>query len=123
MTLGELIHSYRKENRFSMQEFADKCGVSKAYIGLIELGKTGHGDKGDIDIKLSTYEKIARGLGMNVDDLFATIGKKVQCRSATPIEMYDLLDEDDKKKVGFYIEALLSDVKYKKEDVYNNQVG
>ena len=33
MTLGEWIKNYRDKHSLSMQEMADMCGFSKAYIG------------------------------------------------------------------------------------------
>lgn len=40
MQLGEWIKAYRKEQGLSMQNFADLCGFSKAYIGQLEKGLT-----------------------------------------------------------------------------------
>ena len=39
MTLGELIKEYRSKNNLSMDAFADKSGISKAYISLLEKNK------------------------------------------------------------------------------------
>lgn len=36
MTLGEWIKNYRDKHSLSMQEMADMCGFSKAYIGQLE---------------------------------------------------------------------------------------
>ena len=38
MQLGEWIKAYRKEQGLSMQNFADLCGFSKAYVGQLEKG-------------------------------------------------------------------------------------
>ena len=38
MTLGEWIKNYRDKHSLSMQEMADMCGFSKAYIGQLEKG-------------------------------------------------------------------------------------
>lgn len=38
MKLGEWIKQYRAERKLSMQDFADMCGFSKAYIGQLEKG-------------------------------------------------------------------------------------
>lgn len=66
MTLGQWIKNYRAENRMSMQEFADRCGFSKAYIGQLEKGlnpKTGR----PISPTMATLSKIAAGVGMDLD--------------------------------------------------------
>lgn len=38
MHLGEVIKQYRYDHgKMSMQAFADKCGLSKGYIAMLEL--------------------------------------------------------------------------------------
>lgn len=39
MTLGSLIKEYRSKNNLSMDDFANKSGISKAYISLLEKNK------------------------------------------------------------------------------------
>ena len=39
MTLGELVHAYREERGMSMQEFADRSNLSKAYISMLERNR------------------------------------------------------------------------------------
>lgn len=36
MKLSEYIKTYRKNNKITMQEFADRAGLSKGYISQIE---------------------------------------------------------------------------------------
>ena len=36
MTLGDLIKNYREETGMSMDEFAEKSGLSKGYISMLE---------------------------------------------------------------------------------------
>lgn len=38
MKIGEWVHSYRKEHGLSMQTFGDMCGLSRAYISILERG-------------------------------------------------------------------------------------
>ena len=66
MKLGAWIKKYRKEHAMSMQDMADRCGFSKAYIGQLEKGinpKTGK----PISPTIHTMEKIAKGVGMDLD--------------------------------------------------------
>ncbi|MBO4401665.1 MAG: helix-turn-helix transcriptional regulator [Selenomonadaceae bacterium] len=52
----------------SMQELAEKCGFSKAYVSLLEKGinpKT----KKPFSPTIQTFEKIARATGYDVDSL------------------------------------------------------
>ena len=39
MTLGDIIYNYRTEHKMSMDAFADRSGMSKAYISLLEKNK------------------------------------------------------------------------------------
>ena len=39
MTLQDEIIQYRARERITQQEFADRCGLSKQYVHLIESGK------------------------------------------------------------------------------------
>lgn len=62
MKLSEIIKQYRSINKISMREFAKKCGVSNAYISLIESE----------DTKSPTLEmiaKLAKGMCMQMNDL------------------------------------------------------
>lgn len=36
MTIGNLVKTYRQEHDLPMQEFADRCGLSKSYISMLE---------------------------------------------------------------------------------------
>ena len=38
MKLGEWLTMYRTRNNLSMQNMADACGFSKAYVGMLEKG-------------------------------------------------------------------------------------
>lgn len=38
MKIGEFVKSYRKEHGLSMQAFGDLCGLSRAYISILEKG-------------------------------------------------------------------------------------
>lgn len=68
MKLGEYLKKYRKERRISMQEMADMCGFSKAYISLLEKGINPTTNK-PFSPTLQTLNKIARATGQDVDSL------------------------------------------------------
>ena len=72
MYLGELINSYRKQNKITLQEFADKCELSKGYIAMLEKNynpKT----KTKIIPSLSTFAKVSRAMGLTLDELMAKV--------------------------------------------------
>ena len=39
MTLGDKLSKLRKENNYTQEQLADKVGVTRQTIGLIEAGK------------------------------------------------------------------------------------
>lgn len=72
MTLGDFIHKYRKENKLSMDEFAIKSGLSKAYVGLLEKNKHPKTGK-EITPSIDIIKKVADAIGMGFDELFNSI--------------------------------------------------
>lgn len=72
MVLGDVIKSYCYEHRLSFQSFAERCGVSKAYISMLINGKNPKTGK-PIRPTIETYDSIARTMGMTIDQLFETI--------------------------------------------------
>lgn len=69
MYLGEVIKKYRIENDLSMADFADRSGISKAYVSLLE--KNRHPKTGQtIAPSLEVIRKAAKAMNMDFDDLF-----------------------------------------------------
>lgn len=66
MKLDEFIKDYRTRHDLTMQELADRMGVSKAYVGFLEQGKNPSTDK-PFSPRMKTCKKMAAGLGMDVD--------------------------------------------------------
>ena len=60
--LGKKIAGLRKERGFSQEAFADECGFHRAYMGAVE--------RGEKNVTLSTVNKIAKTLKMNLQELF-----------------------------------------------------
>lgn len=139
MKLGDWLKTYREQHALSMQELADLCGFSKAYINILEKGinpKT----KKPVSPTMQTFEKIARGTNTNVDALlkildgdqpitlgatptFSPTGQKIDARTRRQLEAvldddnltYNgvVLDGDDKEKVKKALELIFWDVKEK----------
>lgn len=38
ITIGEYIKTYRKNHHMTMDEFAEKAGISKGYVSMLESG-------------------------------------------------------------------------------------
>lgn len=75
MTLGDVIARYRAENGLSMDQFALRSGISKAYISMLEKNKT---HRGSIPVpSIETYQNVAKAIGMDTDELIRVIDGKV----------------------------------------------
>ena len=72
MTLGELIRVYRSEHNMNMQEFANHCGLSKAYISILERNINPSTGKPPIP-SLETIRSIAKTLHMDFNDVIAAL--------------------------------------------------
>ena len=68
MKLGEFLKAYRARNNLTMQDLADACGFSKAYINMLEKGVNPTTGK-PVSPTIQTFEKIAKGTGMDIDSL------------------------------------------------------
>lgn len=66
MKLSDILKQYRKENNISMREFAKRCGVSNAYISLIENEETR-------SPTLEMLNKLANGMMMDSNELIKSI--------------------------------------------------
>lgn len=83
MTLGEIIKNYRSEHQMSMDAFAEKSGISKAYISLLE--KNQHPKTGKpIAPSIQSIKQAADGMGMDFNVLFRMIEGDVDLSSAIP---------------------------------------
>lgn len=65
MNIGNLIKEYRAKHKMTMQEFADKAGLSKGYISMLEKGVHPQNGK-EIVPSIDTVEKIAKALGITI---------------------------------------------------------
>lgn len=68
MTLGDCVKQYRTEHDMSQRQFAEECGLSNAYISILEKNvnpKTGEPPIPTIGV----YSKIAKVMGISAHDL------------------------------------------------------
>ena len=70
--MGLIIAKYRKKNKLTVRQFASKCGLSKAYISLLENGRAGS-DKPPSP-SLSAVLAIAEAMEMDASDLLKKLG-------------------------------------------------
>jgi len=116
MTLGDLIRQYREEHGLSQRQFAQICGLSNGYISLLELGYNRRTGK-PVSPMLTQFHKLAKGMGMTIDDLLRILGDEVVINLSSS-EEYDesATDPDDGQAspVNSEITSLLSRLSPKK---------
>ena len=134
MKIGNIIKEYRSSHDLSMQEFADRSGLSKGYISMLERGTHPQNNK-EIIPSIDTVQKIASAMGMTIDSLLASVDSDQQIEVAPPslseqtdalfIEKYGQaafdhvmdylrLDDRDQGKADGFIASLLDNDKYKR---------
>jgi len=62
---GEIVRDARKAKGLSQEELAEKAGLHRTYIGMIE--------RGEKNITLSNISKIARALEIPINELFKNL--------------------------------------------------
>lgn len=83
MTLGDIIKKYRSDNQMSMDAFAEKSGISKAYISILEKNqhpKTGR----PIAPSIQSIKQAADGMDMDFNALFGMLEGDVDLSSVLP---------------------------------------
>ena len=95
MTLGDLIKYYRRKHDLSMDAFAKKSGLSKAYVSLLEKNKHPKTGK-EITPSVDVIKKVADAIGMDFDDVFNTIDSttKIVIGKASSKGLLKYLNED-----------------------------
>ena len=67
MRIGEYVAEYREQHGLSQRAFAQRAGLSNVIIGFLEKGERTNGDP--YIPKLDTVRKVARAMGMSVEQL------------------------------------------------------
>lgn len=91
MKLGDYIYDYRKKNKMSMDDFAKKSGISKAYISLLEKGKHPQSGKPIIP-SLETIKKASAAMNMSFETVLNSIDQDISIEEI--IEPHMVMDED-----------------------------
>ena len=112
-SIGEMIKKYRQEHGMSMDEFASRCGLSKAYISLIERGKNTRSDK-PIVPSIDTVKAIADVLGVDLNVLLRSMGYDAPMKTVITIEPgYGDNGYYTDPEVAEYAEELRTNPKYR----------
>lgn len=72
MILGDIIKQYRKEHGYSMDVFAQKSGLSKAYISILERNVNPVNGKPVIP-SLETIKAVSQAIGADFNDVIAIL--------------------------------------------------
>jgi len=67
LDFGLMVRSIRIEQKLSQEQLANKAGVHRTYIGMIE--------RGEKNITLENISKICDGLGLSIENLFRELNK------------------------------------------------
>jgi len=59
---GKRVRELRRQRGWSQEEFADKAGLHRTYIGSVE--------RGEQNVSIDNIEKLAKTLGVSIDNLF-----------------------------------------------------
>ncbi len=107
MTLGDIIKDYRKSHSMSMDLFAEKSGISKAYISLLE--KNRHPKTGKpIAPSIQCIKQAAEGMNMDFNVLFGMIDGNV---SLVDEKSPDTLTARDKRDIAKDLDRIMGEIR------------
>lgn len=78
MTIGEIIRDYRQKQQISQRRFAIRCGLSNAYISMLERDK--QDETGGFLPTIPTLKNIASAMDMSLDTLFRMLDPELLVR-------------------------------------------
>lgn len=125
MKLSEFIKTYRKINKITMQEFANKAGLSKGYISQIENEYSFSKNGKQMVPSITKLKQIANAMNMDVNDLLNSVDTDISTTDtdiyikkkfkSTPIPLYSAIScgtgifvDDDVEEMLFIPDRFLS---------------
>jgi transcriptional regulator with XRE-family HTH domain len=103
MKFGEIIRVFRKNNKMTMQEFADKAGLSKGYISMLEKNQHPQSQRRLVP-SFETYLKVASAMNMSIDELVALLDDNETVRlneSSSSAPELELTEQEEELLNGF----------------------
>ena len=82
MTLGEYLKNYRTTHGLNMQEIANRAGLSKGYISMLEKNQHPQSRR-KLTPSFETYKKIAIATNIEIDDLLSLLADEEVIVNAT----------------------------------------
>lgn len=117
MTLGEIIKEYRDAHGMSMDVFAKKAGLSKAYISILERNYNPSSKRAP-EPTLDAIAAISVAVGMDFNDIILRLdkGQRVKLPTSISEELLDnelinrlcQLTPDEMEKVDAFVQGLLA---------------
>ena len=86
MTLGDIIKQYRHEKNLSMDAFAERCGITKGYVSMIEKNENPR-TKLPITPTTKTLESVSFAMGITVLELLDKINERTTKKLSDRIDM------------------------------------
>ena len=118
MILGEIIRQYRTEHGMSQRDFAKQCGMSNAYISMLENNRN---TKTGLPVvpSLETIKTVADTMGITLTSMLEMLGDAPLSLDTqnTPAEkperdkitnLFLSLTEENQKKLIDYAQLLLT---------------
>lgn len=93
MFLGQIIKKYRTENNLTLQAFANKCGLSKGYIAMLEKNYNSK-TKEPIVPSAATFCKVADAMKISLEELLEQVDEN------QPIGINDIVAVNKSTKIN-----------------------
>ena len=77
MDLSEFIHKWRKDHGYTMQEFANKAGLTKGFISQLENDFRNNKENRKMMPSLSSIKKLASACDMSVNEFLTAIDTEI----------------------------------------------
>lgn len=115
--LGKIIKEYRDDNKLSMDDFANKTGLSKPYIAMLEKNFNPKSKK-EIVPTVDTIAKCAKAMDIEFNDLFNVLNPSnsivtnfvIDSRIAIVLKMMQNMTIKDRKKTLEVVKAMFPDL-------------
>ena len=88
MELSKFIHLWRKEHGYTMQEFADKAGLTKGFISQLENDFRNNKGNKKMMPSLSNIKKLAYACDMSLNDFLNAIDTEISLeKDPVPVQL------------------------------------
>lgn len=97
--IGKRISILRKKQGLSQLKFSSKAGLSRAYMGKVELGKE--------QISFASLEKIINALEISIEEFFAFSDKRIELKDDSSLaSIIDILSTRTSKEQKYILNLI-----------------